>query len=132
MRKNISVEFTNERIIPSGGLAVVGTILGKSDFVKRCNRMKVDCIHPQHQIKNSDIMLTYIGMQCMGKPSFDAVHEMDDDPDSQKHARRACPGLIRAVTAMPTCLPILAGKATLQIWNCVKGNSTAKKAPRSF
>ena len=28
MRKNITVEFTNERIIPSGGLAVVGAILG--------------------------------------------------------------------------------------------------------
>lgn len=86
MRKNIAVEFTNERIIPSGGLAVVGAILGKSDFVKRCNRMKVDCNHPQHQIKNGDIMLTYIGMQCMGKPSFDAVHEMDDDPDFYKDA----------------------------------------------
>ena len=60
--KNISVEFTNERIIPSGGLAVVGAILGKSDFVKRCSRMKVDCNHPQRRIKNGDIMLTYIGM----------------------------------------------------------------------
>ena len=47
MRKNITVEFTNERIIPSAGLAVVGSILGKSDFVKRCNRMKVDCNHSQ-------------------------------------------------------------------------------------
>ncbi len=27
MRKNITVEFTNERIIPSGGLAVVGAIV---------------------------------------------------------------------------------------------------------
>jgi len=50
MRKNITVEFTNERIIPSGGLAVVGAILGKCDFVKNCNNMKVDCSHPQHQI----------------------------------------------------------------------------------
>ena len=63
MRKNIFVEFTNERIILSGGFAVVGAILGKSDFVKRCNRMKVDCNHTQHQIKNGDIMLAYIGMQ---------------------------------------------------------------------
>ncbi len=153
MRKNISVEFTNERIIPSGGLAVVGAIPGKSDFVKRCNRMKAGCNHPQHQIKNGDIMLLYIGMQCMGKPSFDAVHEMDDDPDFykdalgicyaiqsaeiQRHrtiktALRLCPGLIRTVTAVPPCLPILAGKAILQIWNCVKGNSTAKKVSRSF
>ena len=27
--KNIVVEFTDERIIPAGGLAVVGAILGK-------------------------------------------------------------------------------------------------------
>ena len=33
--KKIKIEFTNERIIPASGLAVVGAILGKSDFVKR-------------------------------------------------------------------------------------------------
>ena len=32
--KNIIVEFTNERIIPASGLAVVGAFLGKSDFIK--------------------------------------------------------------------------------------------------
>lgn len=32
--QNIIVEFTNERIIPAGGLSVVGALLGKSDFVK--------------------------------------------------------------------------------------------------
>ena len=36
---NIKIEFTNERIIPASGLAVVGAILGKSDFVKRCNSL---------------------------------------------------------------------------------------------
>ena len=90
MRKNITVAFTNERIILSGGLAVVGAILGKSDFVKRCNRMKVECNHPQHQIKNGDIMLAYIGMQCMGKTSFDAVCEMDDAPDFYRDALGIC------------------------------------------
>jgi hypothetical protein len=38
---NIVVEYTNERIIPASGLAVVGAILGKSDFTKRLNRMDV-------------------------------------------------------------------------------------------
>lgn len=76
--KNIKIEFTNERIIPASGLAVVGAILGKSDFVKRCNRMDVTPNRSQHQIKNGDILLTYIGMLCMGKPQFQAVHEMDD------------------------------------------------------
>lgn len=39
--RTIKIETTNERIIPASGLAVVGAILGKSDFVKRCNRMDV-------------------------------------------------------------------------------------------
>jgi len=50
--KKIKIEFTNERIIPASGLAVVGAILGKSDFVKRCNRMDVTPNRSQHQIKN--------------------------------------------------------------------------------
>ena len=84
--KNIKIEFTNERIIPASGLAVVGAILGKSDFVKRCNRMDVTPNRSQHQIKNGDILLTYISMLCMGKPEFQAVHEMDDDRDFYKTA----------------------------------------------
>ena len=39
--QNIIVEFTNERIIPAGGLSVVGALLGKSDFVKKLNRMNI-------------------------------------------------------------------------------------------
>ena len=35
--RNISIEFTNERIIPASGLAVVGALLGKSDFIKKLN-----------------------------------------------------------------------------------------------
>ena len=84
--RDIRIEFTNERIIPSGGLAVVGAILGKSDFVKKLNRMDVTKNRSQHQIKNGDILLTYIGMLCMGKPQFDAVREMEDDPEFYKYA----------------------------------------------
>ena len=84
--KNIIVEFTNERIIPASGLAVVGALLGKSDFIKKLNRMDVTSNRSQHQIKNGDIVLTYLGMLCMGKPYFEAVHEMDDDKDFYKTA----------------------------------------------
>ena len=84
--KNIIVEFTNERIIPASGLAVVGALLGKSDFIKKLNRMDVTSNRSQHQIKNGDIVLTYLGMLCMGKPYFEAVHEMDDDKDFYKVA----------------------------------------------
>lgn len=75
----ISIEMTNERIIPAGGLAVVGVMLGKSEFVKKLNRMDVTANRSQHQIKNGDILLTYLGLLCMGKPQFESVHEMDDD-----------------------------------------------------
>lgn len=84
--QNIIVEFTNERIIPVGGLSVVGALLGKSDFVKKLNRMDVTKNRSQHQIKNGDILLTYLGMLCMGKPYFEAVHEMDDDKEFYKAA----------------------------------------------
>ena len=84
--QNIIVEFTNERIIPAGGLSVVGALLGKSDFVKKLNRMDITKNRSQHQIKNGDILLTYLGMLCMGKPYFEAVHEMDDDKAFYKAA----------------------------------------------
>ena len=95
---NIVVEYTNERIIPAGGLAVVGAILGKSDFTKRLNRMDVTKNRSQHQIKNGDIILTYIGMLCMGKPYFEAVHEMDDD----KAFYQAALGITRSIPSEET------------------------------
>ena len=84
--KKIKIEFSNERIIPAGGLSVVGAILGKSDFAKKCNRMDVTPNRSQHQIKNGDILLTYIGMLCLGKPAYDSVHEFDDDPEFYQYA----------------------------------------------
>ncbi len=96
--KNIIVEFTNERIIPASGLAVVGTLLGKSGFIKKLNRMDVTSNRSQHQIKNGDIVLTYLGMLCMGKPYFEAVHEMDDDKDFYKTAL----GITRSIPSEET------------------------------
>ena len=96
--RNISIEFTNERIIPASGLAVVGALLGKSDFIKKLNRMDVTKSRSQHQIKNGDIVLTYLGMLCMGKPYFEAVHEMDDDKDFYRLAL----GITRSIPSEET------------------------------
>ena len=38
---NIIVKYTNERIIPACGLAVVGALLGKSNFTQKLNHMDV-------------------------------------------------------------------------------------------
>lgn len=54
--------------------------------MKRLNHMDVSKKRSQHQIKNGDVILTYIGMLCMGKPQFDAVREIEDDPDFYKYA----------------------------------------------
>lgn len=96
--QNIVIEFTNERIIPASGLSVVGALLGKCDFIKKINRMDVTPNRSQHQIKNGDILLTYIGMLCMGKPYFEAVHEMDDDKDFYKAAL----GITRSIPSEET------------------------------
>ena len=96
--KNIIVGFTNERIIPASGLAVVGALFVKSDFIKKLNRMDVTSNRSQHQIKNGDIVLTYLGLLCMGKPYFEAVHEMDDDKDFYKAAL----GITRSIPSEET------------------------------
>ena len=45
---NIIVKYTNERIIPASGLAVVGALLGKSNFTKKLNHMDVTKNRSQH------------------------------------------------------------------------------------
>ena len=67
-------------------LGIIGGMLGKSNFIKRCNRIPVDKKRSEPQIKNGDIMLTYIGLLCQGKTEYDTVHEMQDDPDFYKTA----------------------------------------------
>ena len=84
--KTIQIEFSNERLITPSGLVFVGQILGKSDFVKKMNRAPISNEYLQKQIKNGDILLTYIGMLCQGKPQYEAVREMMDDPDYYKYA----------------------------------------------
>ena len=76
----------NERLITPSGLVFVGQILGKSSFVKKINRAPISKDYLQKQIKNGDVLLTYIGMLCQGKPKYEAVREMMDDPDYYKYA----------------------------------------------
>ena len=60
-KQRFAIEFTNERIISPSGLAIVGGMLGKSELVKRLNRIPVDeRKRSQAQIKNGDIVLTYM------------------------------------------------------------------------
>lgn len=84
--KTIHVEFSDERLITPSGLVFVGQILGKSDFIKKINRSPVSDEYFQKQIKNGDVLLTYIGLLCQGKTQYEAVRETADDPDYYKYA----------------------------------------------
>lgn len=84
--KKIHIKFSDERLITPSGLVFVGQILGKSSFVKKINRAPISKDYLQKQIKNGDVLLTYIGMLCQGKPQYEAVREMMDDPDYYKYA----------------------------------------------
>lgn len=79
--KTIHIEFSDERLITPSGLVFVGQVLGKSGFVKKINWAPISREYLQKRIKNGDILLTYIGMLCPGKPQYEAVREMMDDPD---------------------------------------------------
>ena len=60
--------------------------------------MKVDGKRSQSQIKNGDILLSYIGLLCQGKTSYDAINEMSDDPEYYKLAL----GITRAIPSAET------------------------------
>lgn len=72
--KKIHIEFSDERLITPSGLVFVGQILGKSSFVKNqpCSNFKRLSAETD---KNGDVLLTYIGMLCQGKPQYEAVRE---------------------------------------------------------
>ena len=80
-RARIEVVYSNERLITPSGLSIVGGMLGKSNFVKRCNRIPIEKKRSEPQIKDGDILLTYIGLLCQGKTDYEAVEEMEDDRD---------------------------------------------------
>ena len=70
--QKLVIKFSNERLITPSGLSLVGRMLGKSMFIKKCNNMKVDDKRSQSQIKNGDILLSYIGLLCQGKILYNA------------------------------------------------------------
>ena len=97
-KPRFKVVFSNERIISPSGLGIVGGMLAKSDFVKRCNRIPIDKRRSEPQIKNGDILLTYIGLLCQAKTPFEAVNEMKDDPEFYKDAL----GIVRGIPSVET------------------------------
>ena len=94
----IKLVFGNQRIIPYSGLAIIGGMLGKSNFRKYCDRLKVDPKRSQPQIKNGDILLSYIGLLTRGETAYESVREFEDDPAYFKSAL----GILRDIPSAET------------------------------
>jgi len=74
------IRFTKERLITPTGLAIVGLLLDKTNLKKRIDLVKLkDNANPH--IKNSDVIISYIGLLCQGKSNFEDVREMLEDPE---------------------------------------------------
>ena len=48
------VEYSNERILPNSGMAIVGAILEQGGFREKMNRLDVTGRRSGHQIKDGD------------------------------------------------------------------------------
>ena len=110
--KKIHIEFSDERLITPSGLVFVGQILGKSSFVKKINRAPISKDYLQKQIKNGDVLLTYIGMLCQGKPQYEAVREMMDDPDYYKYALGVSRSFVSTISLVISASGILLSSST--------------------
>ena len=73
MRK-IEIVASDERLITPSGLSLVGQVLGKSDMIRKANRMRTEK-RSQPQIGTGDILLTMIGLLTLGKSDFENVNE---------------------------------------------------------
>ena len=82
MRK-IEYVVSDERLITPSGLSLVGQVLGKSNLIKKANRMRTEK-RSQPQIKNGDILLTMIGLLSLGKSDFENVNEFHKDEEFYK------------------------------------------------
>mgnify|MGYP007068184160 FL=1 len=96
--KKLIIELSDERLITPSGLSLVGQLLGKSRFIKKCNTMKVDGKRSQSRIKNGDILLSYIGLLCQGKTAYEDIREMSADLDYYELAL----GITRSIPSAET------------------------------
>ena len=78
--QKIEIVASDERLITPSGLSLVGQVLGKSDMIRKANRMRTEK-RSQPQIGTGDILLTMIGLLTIGKSDFENVNEFHSDEE---------------------------------------------------
>jgi hypothetical protein len=83
--KKFEIRFGKERLITPSGVGIVGMLLNKTELKNRVDKIKLrDNQAPQ--IKNSDVIFSYMGLLCQGKSDFEAIREMQEDPTAYQYA----------------------------------------------
>lgn len=83
--KKLEIRFGKERLITPSGIGLAGALLKKTGLKKRVDKMKLKD-NQSPQIKNSDVLISYIGLLCQGKSDFDSIREMQEDPSAFQYA----------------------------------------------
>lgn len=75
---HFEIELTNDLISSNSGLLALGTFLLQADFDNRLR--KIERTSSDLQIKDSEILRSYLGLLCLGKTSYESIDDyMDDD-----------------------------------------------------
>ena len=63
---------SDELIVTPTGLAIAGLLINKTNLVKRLNEYRLEKIY-YPDIKNSEVVISYLGLLCQGKNDFDNI-----------------------------------------------------------
>jgi hypothetical protein len=79
------VRMSNERIITPGGLPIVGELLRRTSLSSDVDNIKGKGMNDPG-IKNSDVVITFIGLLCQGKNDFENVNDFREESEFYEHA----------------------------------------------
>jgi len=73
------IEQGDEHLVSHSGLGLVGELLGGTQLRRRLNSLSLEGVK-KAQITHYDNAAAMIGLLCMGKPDYDAIEPMREDP----------------------------------------------------
>ena len=76
---SIKIEQSSEKINSNGGLILIGRQLMKIEFSKHIKKLLKEMNRRCDAILYSDILLSYIGLLCMGSTAFEDIEEYRDN-----------------------------------------------------
>lgn len=74
-----NINETDDHITSHGGLGLIGLLLNKTNLKLRINEVKKTGLKDD-KISNGDIVTSMIGLMCIGKPDYEAIEIMREEP----------------------------------------------------